>query len=238
MQGPVVRKLKGYVDLSVGDVALIEGATAYKSSVTSGTDLVREGEAPNGVLVVCEGILARYKQLPDGERQIVAFLLPGDFCDVNASLFKEMDHGITEIGPCLVVTVPRSTFQGWMSTSDAIKQAVEWATLVDEAILREWLVNIGARNAPERTAHLFCELRERLRSVQHIDNSFPLPLAQVELGHALGLSVVHVNRTLGKLRTNGLATSKYGQVTSPDFKRLASYAGFKPNYLHCKRHTH
>lgn len=233
MTNPMIRKLEHGARLTAEDHAtLLSGLKATRRLPPHAT-LIREGDPPDGLFVVLKGVVCRHKVLRDGERHIVALLLPGDFCDVHAGLLKSMDHGLSSLGPCVLTTVPRNVVSDWISRNATLRQAMNWAALVDEAILREWLVNLGARRAPQRMAHLFCELRARLYAVgEGRDGGFPLPLTQEELGQTLGLSVVHVNRTLSQLRQEGLATFRSGVVRIPDIDRLADFAGFSPAYLH------
>lgn len=109
-----------------------------------------------------------------------------------------------------------------------------WATLVDEATLREWLLNVGQRDALQRLAHLFCELCVRLRVVGLVDETgaFQLPLTQAELADTTGMTTAHVNRSLQRLRRDELIVSREGKLKILDFNRLAKIAGFNATYLH------
>lgn len=178
------------------------------------------------------GLVGRYKQLRNGARQIVAILVPGDFCEADASLLHAQGHGMVALSDCKVARVPRSTVDEWRRKSPRLSRALESARSVNEAILREWIVNLGVRSATERAAHLFCELHLRLKATQpEIDDEFDLPLTQGELSEVLGLSVVHVNRTLAALREKRLAEKRYGKVRILDSHGLAEFADFDPGYL-------
>jgi CRP-like cAMP-binding protein len=118
----------------------------------------------------------------------------------------------------------------------AIARAFWWATLVDEAVLRAWVVNVGRRDAFESVGHLMCELYLRMRNVGlTADHSFELPLTQEEIGDALGLTPVHVNRVLQRMRADGLITFARGALNILDYRRLEAASGFNPNYLHFER---
>lgn len=163
----------------------------------------------------------------------MAFLVPGDFCDLHVAILGAMDHGIATLSGCTVVDIPVLTVEDLTSNHARINRALWWATLVDEGILREWLVNMGRREAPQRLAHLFCELLVRLQTVNLAkDDSYDLPLTQSELGDTLGLSSVHVNRSLQGLRSQGLLTFERGRLSILDVPRLALFAGFDRSYLH------
>ncbi len=232
MGSPLTRKLELFGLLPEEDKRTLESLTASARSVASHNDLIREGDSPTEVQLVLEGLACRYKVLPDGKRSIFAYLVPGDFCDLNIFILKEMDHNIMTLSPCTVATIPRLQVLK-LSERPAIARALWWATLVDEATLREWLVNIGQRDAETRIGHLFCEMHLRLASVGlATDGEFVLPLTQSEIGDTMGLSTVHVNRTLQSLRTKGAIAFKNGRVVIPDIKRLAQACQFNPNYLH------
>lgn len=170
--------------------------------------------------------------LEDGTRHILAYLVPGDFCNVHVFILKEMDHGIAAVSRCKVMDIPRGQVLE-MTERPALSRALWWSSLVDEAMLREWLVNIGARPAEQRVAHLFSELLLRLRAVGLVeDNRYELPVTQQDLAETLGLSSVHVNRVLQRLRADGLIALKGGSLLIPDVGRLRALSGYNPNYLH------
>ncbi len=232
MASALTRKLELFGLLPVEDKQFLESLTGSAQSVASHKDLIREGDSPTEVQLVLEGMACRYKVLPDGKRSIFAYLVPGDFCDLNIFILKEMDHNIMTLSPCKMATIPRVRVLE-LSERPAIARALWWATLVDEATLREWLVNIGQRDAGSRIGHLICEMHMRLASIGlATGGEFSLPLTQTEIGDTMGLSTVHVNRTLQSLRTQGSITFKNGRVVITDIKRLAHECQFNPNYLH------
>ncbi len=182
-----------------------------------------------------EGFACRYKLLPNGERQIMAWLVPGDFCDLHVAILGEMDHAIGTLAPSKIAYLPRVTIEELTSMHPSINRALWWATLVDEGVLREWLVNVGSRSVDKRMAHLFCELLLRLQAVGlATGNGFDFPLTQDEFGDTLGVSTVHVNRVLQQLRADGLITLKGKRLTIHDVAALQEFAEFNPNYLHLK----
>jgi CRP-like cAMP-binding protein len=187
------------------------------------------------VHLILEGFAFRYKVLPDGQRQIVAYLIPGDLCDLHVSILGEMDHGIATVTPCKVAYIPGQTIEEITEKHPRITRALWWATLVDEGTLREWLVSMGRRPAEKQMAHIFCELLLRLQIVGlATENSFELPMTQEQLGDTLGLSTVHVNRVLQDLRRDGLITLRDKVLTIHDVEELKRFADFDPNYLHLK----
>lgn len=234
MLNAFLQKLSQGVSLTPGDVAQLSGAISTSRSMRARQDVIHEGEAPSDVHLVVEGIACRYKMTPNGQRQIMALLLPGDFCDLHVAILGAMDHSIATLTPCRVVDLPRDTIEGLL-LNPRIARALWWATLVDEAVLREWLVSMGKRPADQQAAHLFCELHLRLQVAGLADSSsYALPLTQEELGDVLGLSTVHVNRVLQQLRRSGLLGFDGQTVAIHDMEELRRFAGFNPNYLHLK----
>ena len=232
MANLLTRKLEAFATLPDADKRLLDDVVRGPRSVAARTDIIHEGDDPFDVHLILEGFACRYKLLPGGRRQIMAFFVPGDFCDPHVFILKTMDHGIATLSPCQVVNIPRPRILELMERP-AIARAIWWATLVDEAVLREWLVNIGARPAEERVGHLLCELLLRLRTVGLTsDGSYELPVTQVEIADSLGLSHVHVNRVLQRLRADGLITLGQGTLVIPDVPKLEAFSGFNPNYLH------
>lgn len=230
----VIEKLGRFVPLSDEEREALRGLANTARRFRRGTDLISEGDKPESVFLLLEGWAYRYKSMVDGGRQIMAYLLPGDLCDVQIFLFEEMDHSIGLLSDALVAKIPAATMLELMDRYPRIERALLWATLVDEATLREWLLNVGQRNALQRLAHLFCELCVRLSVVKLVDETetFPLPLTQAELADTTGMTTVHVNRSLQRLRRDGLIATKDGRLTILDFDRLAEIAGFNATYLH------
>ena len=182
-----------------------------------------------------DGIACRCKILQNGSRQILAYLLPGDVCHVGMEISGEMDHSIATISECSIVDLSRDVIDDLARRYPRIARALQWSALADESTLREWLVSMGRRNAVDQMAHLFCELLIRLRTTgRTLGDSYELPLTQEELGDALGLSVVHVNRILQALREERLVSFRGRRLTILDVERLKEKAGFNPNYLHLR----
>ncbi|WP_376091664.1 Crp/Fnr family transcriptional regulator [Roseomonas sp. CCTCC AB2023176] len=237
MSNPLVRRLEQFTRLSAEDRSALDRATGNGArQVAARTDIIREGDRPNGTNLVLSGWACRYKQLEDGRRQILGFLLPGDLCDYQASLLREMDHSIGALTPVTVTSLPRTTLDDLTACHPRVGQALWWETLVAHAIHREWIVSLGQRDAAERIGHLLCELLLRLRSVGLTrGDTCDIPLTQADLGDAMGLSTVHVNRTLQYLRGAGLITLKGGVLTIPDLCALMDASLFNPTYLHLHR---
>ncbi|MFC0408291.1 Crp/Fnr family transcriptional regulator [Roseomonas elaeocarpi] len=219
--------------LTPEDRSILEDLARETRPVGARRELVAEGERPDYVHLVVEGFACRYKMLPDGGRQIMALLLPGDFCDLHVAILHKMDHSVGTLTKCRVARLSRATITNLVSVSPTVTRALWWATLVDEAVLRAWIVSMGRRPADKHLAHLLCELLLRLQAVElATTDSCDLPLTQQDLADILGLTPVHVNRMLQQLRAEGLVTMVNRRLIIRDFQRLRDFAGFNPKYLH------
>jgi CRP-like cAMP-binding protein len=230
---PLVRKLSNYTPLSDEERKAIIDATGKVTDFKSGDDIVQRGDFTGGVRLVLEGFASRYKILEDGRRQILGYLIPGDLCDVHVFLLKRMDHSIAAMTRTKIALISQTNVLAFTDRYPNLTRALWWSTLLDESITREWVVNLGQRTAYERMAHLFCELLYRLRAIGEVrNNSFALPLTQTALGDTLGLSTVHINRTLQDLRAQRLISFKAGVLTVHDPAGLELAGFFSADYLH------
>jgi CRP-like cAMP-binding protein len=234
---PLIRKLEQFVRLSATDRAILARAASERvRNFPARVDIVREGDRPKDVHLILSGWACRYKQLEDGRRQIVSLFLPGDICDLNVFILREMDHSIGTITAVKIADLSREFFDEIGTTYPRITVALWWETLVNASIQREWTMNLGQRTALERIAHLLCELVFRLRLVGLADDDrFEFPLTQADLAEATGLSKVHVNRTLQELRADSLIVLKGKMLIVPDLARLMDTGLFNPHYLHMER---
>jgi CRP-like cAMP-binding protein len=233
MNNPLLRKLSNFAALSEEESTAVIDSCRDVRDVGAREDVISQGDRTGGVKLLLDGFACRYKTLEDGRRQIVAYFVPGDLCDLRVFILKRMDHSIGAIAPSRVATIAPENVLKLMHTHPALTRALWWSTLVEEAIAREWIVNVGQRNALERTAHLFCELLYRFRAVGLNQGlSCTLPLTQVELAETLGLSSVHVNRTLQELRRQKLIALDDGRLTIQNLQALEELAFFNPDYLH------
>ena len=233
MANQFIEKLSKLAKLSEHDIATLERVTARPRKFVPRQDLIREGDEPGPLFVMLEGWACRYKILPTGTRQIIAFLMPGDACDLHIGMLAEMDHSIQAITPATIATVARYEMQEMMETHPNIARAMYTAQLIDEGIMRAWIVSMGRRSSMERVAHLICELYLRARNTGLIDSgSFALPLSQLILADALGMTAVHINRVLKELRLAGAMELRRGSLAILDPGKLVQIAGFDENYLH------
>lgn len=230
---PAIRKLECGAVLSAADLRVLADLLADQRELGARQDIIREGDDPREVHVVLGGFACRYKLLPDGARQIIGWMLPGDFCHLHGPILGEMDHGMATLSACRMAYVPHALIEAATRESAALTRAFWWSTLVDEAVLREWIVGMGRRSADKQVAHLLCEVLLRLRCVGlETGGTFDWPITQEELADTVGLSAVHVNRVLQHLRHDGLIAQTGRALTVLDEARLREFADFNPNYLH------
>ena len=233
MPNAFIRKTNLFAQLSDADTQVLERICSAPRTVKAAQDLVREGEVPDVVHLILSGFACRYKIVPAGTRSIMAYLLPGDMCDWHVFILREMDHSVATLSPCQVVEIPRTTVLEITDKHPAITRAFWWMALLDEAVLRESIVNVSRRSADEAIAHLFCELLARLESVGlRIGDGFELPVTQSELADTVGISAVHTNRVIQSLRAKGLIELNTHGLQILDIAALRELAGFRPNYLH------
>lgn len=229
----MIEKLKKLGDLDCGDIAALRSICRNRRTVAANEDVVHDGSRCYSVYLLLSGVGFRYKYLPDGRRQILGFLLPGDICDTQFLVSDRSDHNVVLLTGSEVATVPVQELRRVVSAHPNIERALVRATLVEIAIMREWLLNIGQRDARHSLAHFFCEVSARLRCLgeEEGDGSFFLPITQIELADATGLTVVHVNRCLQSLRREEVViwTRRHFKILNWD--RLKELAGFNDRYL-------
>jgi CRP-like cAMP-binding protein len=233
MTNRFIEKLQGYAAIGPDDARALAVATSKPRKFAAKHDLIREGDRPGPVFVMLEGWACRYKILPSGTRQVMAFLMPGDCCDLHIGMLAEMDHNIQTITPALVAMIDGTEMGALMDKHRPVARAMYISQLVDEGIMRAWITSMGRRTSIERVAHLMCELYLRARNIGLTDEThFALPLSQLVLADALGMTPVHLNRVLKELRLTGAMTLQRGSLLITDPGKLVQIAGFDANYLH------
>ncbi len=229
----LTRKLKRFSCFSAEDRAALDELEHSSEWISAARPILREGESVDMILPLLEGLAYRHRDLSGGRRQILALLLPGDICAGHARRPFPVDYGVRALTRVRVARIPRDRFDRILAGHGAIARALATAALIEEAVLRAWLVNLGQRDARERVAHLICELARRMEDCGLLlgHGGFDLPLTQQELGSALGLTNVHVNRILRRLRDENLMDLQRGVVRIHDLERLQRVADFDPAYL-------
>ncbi len=197
-------------------------------------DIVREGEPALACRFLEAGTVSRSKLVPGGGRQIASFHFAGDLVDLSSALLLIADHTLRTHEPCVVLDIDHLQVLRLAEDYPEIGRAFWFDTLVDASIFREWSLNLGRRTARERTAHLLMEIGYRLEDAGLFGKAdFTLPMTQADLSDALGMTPVHVNRSLRWLRQTGLInTPSRARVEIPDWDVLADFCAFRPLYLH------
>ncbi|HEX8239447.1 MAG TPA: Crp/Fnr family transcriptional regulator [Allosphingosinicella sp.] len=228
--------------LRARDLVSAEEEDVLRASVSeirehpAGRTIVRTGTTLGASTLLIEGIVCRYKDLADGQRQIMELHVAGDFVDLHGFLLKQLDHNVGAMTAVRVASVPHDALRGITETHPHLGRMLWFSTLLDAAIHREKILSIGRRSALGRIAHIFCELQIRLRMVGLAsEQGYALPLTQADLADVTGLTSVHVNRMLKKLRDEDLLTFRGGTVTIGDWTQLQRVAEFDPTYLHLER---
>jgi CRP-like cAMP-binding protein len=198
----------------------------------AGAEIVEEGQRPSHCSVLVSGHAFRHRTLPDGRRQILSFSVPGDLCDLQG-LFLSMDHGVCALSPCEVAFISHADLEAAMDAYPALGRALWRLNLIEAAVFREWLVGVGRRSAYARIAHLLCEVAVRLKDGAVSDGDrLRFPVTQAHLSDALGLSVVHTNRVLQALRSEGVIAMRGGDLLIKDWAGLQAAGEFDAAYLH------
>jgi CRP-like cAMP-binding protein len=230
-----LRKLQEHSRLQPLDETALRSLNARVRRLQPDEDLLREGDEPEASALVLEGLVARYHTLPSGKRQYLSFHISGDLPDAQTLFLDKMDHAICAVGRAQVALFAHEDILALFKQRPTIGIAIWRETLVDAAIFREAITNNSSRPPRARMAHLFCELYYRARSAGlERAGTLHLPLHQGQLGDALGMSLVTVNRTLQALRRTGAMEFRNGELTVRDWKRLIDIGEFEPTYLHIR----
>lgn len=241
MAGPsphdrLIRKLESISTLTSEEAAALRGLPMTLKRLDDDADIVCIGDRPSHCCLLVDGFLFRYITLPTGARQITSLHVPGDMPDLQSLHLEVMDHSLGALAPSTVAFIPHAAVHDLVKRYTGIASALWRDTLVDAAIFREWIANVGQRSAYQRAAHLMCEFVYKMRAVGLAnEDGCPFPLTQQEMGNSMGLSVVHVNRTLQALRADGLIVLKAKHLKIPDWEAFKKVAGFDPTYLHLSR---
>jgi CRP-like cAMP-binding protein len=231
-RNPLVAKLSQFAPLSDQDVRLLETLCLPEERFRAGANIVVEGETPRSAFVLTRGMACRFRLMPDGRRQILTILIPGDFFDLHGFLLNAMDHSVAVIGPTRNAAIGREAVIDIIANHPRIGAALWWSVMQEEAMLRERIVALGRRSARGRVAYLLCEIVWRQRAVGIAeDHAVRMPFTQTDPGDVLGLTSVHINRVLQGFRRDELITLDRRRLTLLDIERLQALAGLTPEYL-------
>ncbi|HEX8300783.1 Crp/Fnr family transcriptional regulator [Sphingomonas sp.] len=229
----LVRNLQLRSELSGEDCAAILALPTFVRTLEAGTYLVREAEPVVNCAVLMSGFAYRHKLTGDGTRQIVSLHIPGDALDFQNLFLDVSDHNVQMLTRGDVAYIPRTDVQQLTRSNTSIAHAILVKILVEASVFREWVLNVGRRDARTRVAHLLCELGVRLDAEGLAEEyGYELPMTQEQLGDAVGLTPVHVNRTLKTLEREGLISRTKRSVGFPNWSALRSAGDFNQRYLH------
>ena len=228
-----MRKLETHSAFSEDDRRAVLELPCTRKTLEPHAYTTREGLKPDGCAILLSGFAYRHKLTSDGARQIVALHIPGEPLDFQHLFLDETDHNVQMLTRGEVAIVPREPLQALARSRSAVGHAILVTILVEASIYREWVLNVGRRDARGRLSHLLCEFAVRLekQGLAH-EYGYELPMTQEQLGDAIGLTPVHVNRTIKSLEADGLIARNGRVISFPDWKRMQEVADFNRRYLH------
>ena len=222
--------------LSAQEEKVLRDCVAEIRDLPEGKAIVRPDVTLSVSILLMDGIVARHKDLADGQRQILELHVPGDFIDLHGFLLKRLEHHVSALTPVRLALVPHDCLRRITEQHPHLARMLWFSTLLDGSIHRERILSIGRRSAVARIAHLICELNVRLEIVGlGAGGRFELPLTQGDIADVTGLTSVHVNRMLKRLRDDGIVTFRSGEVVIHDLHQLQRLAEFNLNYLYLER---
>ncbi|MFC3643833.1 Crp/Fnr family transcriptional regulator [Aquibium oceanicum] len=201
-----------------------------------GDEIIGEGSEPTESCLLVEGLAARSRQLANGNRQLTAVHVPGDFVDLHGLLLKVMDHAVMALAPCKVAFAPHTELRRVAAELPHLGRMLFMCVAIDAAVQRNWIACMGRMDPLRHIAYLVCEVYRRLDVVGQVrDGAFEFPVTQSEVADLVGLSIVHTNRTIQELRASGYVTWQGNQVIVHDWDGLSRLAEFDPTYLNLVR---
>jgi CRP-like cAMP-binding protein len=233
IRAALIRRLRITSALAEEDVKELEALPISVRQYPAETPIVRDGERASESCLIADGFCVRSKTIASGRRQILSIHIPGEIPDLMSLFLHVMDHDLTTLTPATLGFISHEALQKLHRRRPNLAEMFWRDTLIDSAMFREWIVNVGQRPAPARLAHLMIELRERLRIIGRVDGSnFEMPLTQEQMGEALGITAVHANRVIKQLRQEGIVELQRGRVTVLDERKLLELADFDGRCLH------
>lgn len=228
-----IARIRARHPLSAEEEQAIRATIGPALDVPAHRTFIEPGVRLEQSILILDGIAARYKDLRDGQRQVTALHIPGDFADLHSFTLKRLDHALMAMTPCRIAPVPHARIAELVERFPRLGRLYWFSTNLDASMHREWVLSMGVRDALARIAHLFCELQVRLNLVGLGDgDGYALDLSQTDLAECRGLTPVHVNRSLRRLREMGVLTFRNGRVEVSDPAALRAIAEFDPDYLY------
>ncbi len=229
----LVRRLRTTSNLTSEDAEAVRRLPVIVRWFQADQVIVRDGDRPSECCLVIEGFCHRSKTIADGGRQILSVHIPGEIPDLQSLHLAVMDHDLTTMSDCRLGFISHSALRETLRSRPVLAELLWRDTLIDAAMFRDWIVNVGQRPAVSRVAHMLVEIRERLRAIGRTQGpGFALPMTQERIAEAMGISSVHANRVIRVLREDGILDLNRGQVTVLDERRLQKLADFDRRYLH------
>jgi CRP-like cAMP-binding protein len=229
----LIQRLRITTNAGQDDLRALEALPFTLRHYRENQAVVRDGDRPSECCVIIEGFCVRSKTIEDGKRQILSIHIPGDLPDLQSLHLATMDHDLVALSNCTLAFIAHTTIKELISIRPTVGDIFWRDTLVDAAVFREWIVNVGQRTAHNRLAHIIVELRERLRTIGRVTgNAFAMPLTQEQIGEAMGVTSVHTNRILRQLRLDGVLEFHRGMVRILNEHKLLELAQFDGRYLH------
>jgi len=231
--GALIRKLESIAHLTPEETAALQRLPLRLKTVAADQDIVSEGDTASECCLIVAGFACRYNVTAEGKRQILSFHISGDIADLQSLHLTVMDHSLSALIPCKLAFIQHDDLRALMGGHPRLGDLFWRDTLIEAAVFRQWVVNVGRRPALTRMAHLLCELLVRLRAVALVeDHAFNLPVTQADLADAMALSNVHVNRVSQELRKMGLIAFQGKTLRVLDWEGLKTTGEFDPTYLH------
>ena len=230
----LLRRLNTVSKLDPADIDAIRSLPIAVRHWEGGRAIVSEGERPKECCLIIEGFCIRSKTTVRGGRQILSIHIPGEVPDLQSLHLQQMDHDLITLVPSTLAFISHASLHALTHAQPGVTEALWRDTLIDAAIFREWIVNVGQRPAPARLVHILLELRQRLSVVSARPEAadFEFPLTQEQIGEALGITPVHANRIIKQLRQDDIVDVSRGRARVLDEARLAELAQFDDRYLH------
>ena len=233
--GLLADKLDLHAPLSDADRNAIMNLPFGLRTLEAADYVVREGEPPVECAILVTGFACRHKLTSGGRRQIISLHIPGEPLDFQHLFLGTADHNIQMVTQGEVALVPRGAFRALVHSNPSVATAIIASILVEGSMFREWLLNLGQRDARSRMAHVLCEFAMRMQAHGlEIGDEYELPINQEQFGDALGLSTVHVNRTLKLLEADGLIVRTKRHIAFPSWERIRRAGDFNERYLHLR----
>jgi len=230
---PMVRKLERRAALSEEDRSALLALPHQVRRLAAGAHMIRDGDKPDFCSLLLSGFAYRHKITGEGGRQVLALHVAGDFVDLQNSLLEVSDHNVQALTDAEFAFIPRDAIKELALARPAVGVAMWIDTLVDSSIFREWVVNVGRRDARTRVCHILCEFSLRLEEAGLAENHrYELPMTQEQLADAVGLTSVHVNRVLRQLGEEGLISRNRRTIAIEDWPRMRDAGDFNDRYLH------